>query len=71
MLVNNIAMGRLGLGFDHRDDQITHTVANGSLPLRRFFAVRSFGAQVLSIKDGTAFRYSLRREDNAASIMKI
>ena len=46
----DIAIGAEGRGFDSLADQIGHSVANGSPPLRRFFCV----AQVLSRGDGPA-----------------
>ena len=53
-VVNYIAIGAGGLGFDSRADQIGRSIANGSPPLRRFFGIVS---HVLSCGDGP--RHSL------------
>ena len=36
ILDQNVAIGAGSLGFDSRIDQIGHSIANGSPPLRRF-----------------------------------
>ena len=67
LAVDHIAMGARGLGFDYRAGQIGHSVANGSLPLRRFFGAVLPRRQAVEMCLAT--RYTLRR--NTASIMKI
>ena len=58
-VVRNIAQGALGSGFDSRAAYIGHSVANGSLPLQRFFRVVLPGCQVAEL--GPATCYTRRR----------
>ena len=66
-VVEDVAIGAEGLGFDSRACQIGHSVVNGSSLQRSFFGAASVAAQALS--SGGEVHHSLPLRRNTASIM--
>ena len=63
----DIAIGARDVGFDYRAGQISHSVANGTSPLRCFLGAVLSRCEAAEM--GPTTRYTLR--SNAAIIMKI
>ena len=70
-MLKDFAIDAEGLGLNSQAGQVGHSVANGSQPLRRFFAAalprRKSRGRALPL--ATTFRYS--NEFNETSIIKI
>ena len=69
MVLKDFAIDAEGLRLNSQAGQIGQSVANGSQPLRRFFALRCPGARGRALPLATTFRYS--NEFNETSIIKI